>query len=208
MYLFLRSLRTRMGNPAAALGWAAEITQKVNSVTSLGVTSFLEILSPRVGQFYWASVAEDLQAFEDAFAKLMSDSGFVSLAEKGQDMAGANQLEDQLWEFIQSEQREGLEDYGVVIQASVVPGSQMAAVEVALEVAALAKRLTGVPVDVAVSGTGAPGRLQWTSFHPSLASVEEARRALMASAEYGKMVDSKMAPLCRRAEQFLIRKVA
>lgn len=208
MYLFIRSLRTSAANPATAVGWAAEMTQKVNTVTSLGMSAWMEIFSPRVGQFHWAAMTQDLQVLEDAAAKLAADPGYLSLAETGQQLAGSSLLEDNVWDMIQAEDTGTMPDYGVVIQAASVPGSQLAAVEAAVEVAGMVKGITGVPVGVSMCLTGVFGRLQWTSFYDSLAAAEQARRALAGSAQYGKFVDSKLAPHLRGAEQFMIRKVA
>src|SRR5580765_5064032 len=82
-YLFSRRGRLAPGNVLDAMAWAGKITEKVNAISEVPVTLWTTAFSPQLGTLSWTSVVEDLSQLTNLDAKLMADSGYLSLIEEG-----------------------------------------------------------------------------------------------------------------------------
>ena len=120
-YLFSRRGRLAPGNVVDAMTWAAKITEKVNAISEIPVTLWTTEFSPQVGTLSWTTVVEDLSQLTNLDAKLMADSGYLSLIEEGARYTSDAGLDDGLVQLIHADPDTGIGEYASVVQATIAP---------------------------------------------------------------------------------------
>ena len=66
MYLFNRQIRFGPGKTREQMEWALGQTERVNQITGLQVSLYMEVYSPQVGAVGWSTFVPDLPALEAA----------------------------------------------------------------------------------------------------------------------------------------------
>src|SRR3989440_7749952 len=83
MYLFSRQIRFGPGNTRDQMEWALAQTEKVNQITGMQVSLYMQMYSPEVGAVGWSTFVPDLTALEAAGDKLNADDSFITATDKG-----------------------------------------------------------------------------------------------------------------------------
>src|SRR5690349_25144533 len=83
MYLFNRQIRFGPGKTREQMEWALGQTERVNQITGLQVSLYMEVYSPEVGAVGWSTFVPDLATLEAAGDKLQADDSFVAAADNG-----------------------------------------------------------------------------------------------------------------------------
>jgi hypothetical protein len=66
MYLFNRQIRFGPGKTREQMEWALGQTERVNQITGLQVSLYMEVYSPQVGAVGWSTFVPDLAALDPA----------------------------------------------------------------------------------------------------------------------------------------------
>ena len=191
MYLFSRRGRIASGNNRKAMAQALAITEKVNQITSIGVSLYAQVYSPDVGTLVWSSFVPDLATLEAATDKLNADDGFASMVDDFAPLT-TGQIDDGLMQLVhgQPDPNRSVE-YVTAVQAVCANGNVGKGIEVGVEIAQRVEKATGVPTLFATTTTGVYGGVGWFSAYADIAAMEAAEAAIAADASFVKFVDSK-----------------
>ena len=167
MYLFSRSVRPGPGNPEKQLDWALRITEKVNQISEMPVSLWTTVFSPNAGQFVWSSILEDLLTMETTFEKLFADRGYASLVEEGGTHASGDAVDDGLLQFLFVDPKAAdIESkYAGVVRTTAAPGGLVKGMELGVETAQLAGKITGSATSFASAVTGPYGMVEWITLY-------------------------------------------
>jgi hypothetical protein len=194
MYLFSRTVRLGAGNPEKQLAWAFKMTEKVNQISETPVTMWSSVFSPRSQTLVWTATVDDLLTLETVEDKLISDSGYVSLVEEGAVHASGDPVDDGLLQFVfadpAAEQVEAT--YATTVQATLAPGGSVRGMELGVETAQRAGRITGCPTSFCASMTGAYGAVEWISVYGSVDQLQRGQEALGADVEFAQYLDKEL----------------
>lgn len=211
MYLFSRSVRLGPGNPETQLGWALKMTEKVNQISEMPVRLWTKVFSPGSGSLVWTLTVGDLATLEGTFDKLTADAGYTSLVEEGASHVSGDPVEDSLLQIIHADPKSADIDpkYALSIRATLAPGGAVKGVELGVEVAQLASRITGTPTSFGRHVTGTYGQVQWISTYASIAELQSAGDATAADATFSQKVDQELSTvyLPGEATQEILRRV-
>jgi hypothetical protein len=193
------------------MDWALRITEKVNQISEMPVSLWTTVFSPRAGQFVWSSTFEDLLTMETTFEKLFADKGYASLVEEGGTHASGDAVDDGLLQFLFVDPKAAdIESkYAGVIRTTVAPGGLVKGMELGVETAQLAGKITGSATSFASGVTGAYGLVEWITLYASIEEVQRAGDALAADASFTQKVDKELSKvyLPGVAEQSLLRRI-
>jgi hypothetical protein len=191
MYLFSRRGRIASGNNRKAMAQALAVTEKVNQITSIGVSLYGQVYSPEVGTLVWSSFVPDLATLEAATDKLNADDGFASMVDDFAPLT-TGQIDDGLMQLVygQPDQNRPVE-YVAGVQAVCANGNVGKGIEVGIEIAQRAEKATGHPTLFATTMTGVYGGVGWFTAYADIASMEAAEAAIAADASFTKFIDSK-----------------
>jgi hypothetical protein len=194
MYLFSRNVRLGAGNPEKQLAWALKMTEKVNQISETPVSLWTTVFSPDSGRLVWTSVFEDLVILEGTFDKLIGDSGYSSLVEEGAAHASGDPVDDSLLQFIHADPKAAEIDaqYALAIRATLAPGGQVKGIELGVETAQHASKITGCPTSFAMGVTGAYGTVEWLTVYASIADMQRAGEAIAADTSFAQKVDKEL----------------
>jgi len=194
MYLFSRNVRLGAGNPEKQLAWALKMTEKVNQISETPVSLWTTVFSPDSGRLVWTSVFEDLVTLEGTFDKLIGDSGYSSLVEEGAAHASGDPVDDGLLQFVHADPKAAEIDaqYALAVQATLAPGGQVKGIELGVETAQLAGKITGCPTSFAVGVTGAYGMVEWLTVYASITDMQRAGEAIAADTSFAQKVDKEL----------------
>ena len=210
MYLFTRSVRLGQGNLQKSMAWSAAITEKVNQISELNVSLWTTVFSPGLGTLAWTSAVEGLGVLEASEAKMMADQGYLSLVEEGAAYLSADPVDDTLLQLVHPDPDAANSEaqYASVVQGVLAPGSSVRGIELGVDIAQRAKKITGRPTSFAVAATGVYGAVEWISLYDSVEQVQAAQEALAADANFNKTVDTE-ASKCYQpgAAQMIFRKI-
>ena len=192
MYLFSRRAQLAPGNTAAAMTWATNITEKVNQITDLTLSLFTEIYSPGVGVLSWSAFVPDLATLEAATDKLAVDESYISMVDAGAKFAAgaATDLLSQIVHGAPDPNRKV--EYVSVVQSACASGALTKGIELGVEIAQRAEKITGVPTMFATRATGTYGGVAWISGNADIKALEAAQAALAADAKFGEHVDKSV----------------
>jgi len=193
MYLFTRSARLGPGNLGDSMAWSIKITEKVNQISELDVSLWSTVFSPKTGTLAWTATVEDLAALEASDAKLMADTGYHSLVDDGAKFMSGDAIDDNLLRLIHADQdgASAQPQYASVVQAVLAPGSSVRGIELGVEIAQRAKKVTGRPTSFAAAETGMYGGVEWIAVYDSVEQLEKAGDALAADTTFGQFLDKE-----------------
>ncbi len=193
MYLFTRSVRLSPGHLVESATWSANITEKVNQVTELETTLWTSVFSPGLGTLVWTTRVDELAVLEASEAKLMADAGYVSLVDEGAKFSSGEAVDDALLQlvFADPDAANMPSQYATVVRAVLAPGSSVQGIELGVDIAQRARKITGRPTSFAVAATGDYGAVEWISLYESVQQLQTAQEALAANADFGKFVDKE-----------------
>lgn len=212
MYLFSRSARLAPGRTTEAMSWALNVTEKVNQISEVPVNLWMRVFSPGVGTLAWTAVLEDLSVLEATNDKLMADSGYLELVDKGAAFASGDSVDDQVVSLVVADRpAEGQpRNYVVVVEAVLAAGGMTKGIELGVEIAQRVKAITSAQCSFGVGVTGDYGAVGWFTGYDSIQDVDRAQQALQADTEFTKLIDDKASKVYAegRAVQTLYRKLA
>ena len=192
-YLFSRQARLGPGNIADAMGWATRITEKVNAVTELDVSLWSTVFSPALGTLSWVAIVEDLAQLEAADGKLMVDGAYLDLLDEGAKYSNGQLADDSLVNLIYMDP--GAADsnptYVSVVDAVLTPGAYVRGIELGVEIAQRASKISGQPVSFGAAQTGVYGGVAWVAGYDSVEQLQAAGEALAADASFSKLLDDE-----------------
>ena len=210
-YLFTRRSRLAPGNLLDSMAWAVKVTEKVNAISEVPVSLWSTVFSPGLGTLSWTTLVQDLNQLEALEAKLMADSGYLSLVEDGARYTSDEGIDDSVVNLVHSDPdaASGDRQYATVVQTVLAPGSSARGIELGVEIAQRAKKITGRPTSFGVSVTGVYGQVGWIALYDSVDQVQAASEALAADASFGQMLDKEVptAYLPGVATQWVSRRV-
>ena len=190
-YLFTRRARLAPGNLLDSMAWSAKITEKVNAISELQVNLWTAVFSPKQGTLSWTCTVEDLVQLETSEAKLLADSGYISLVEEGARFGDDQGVDDALVNLVLADPdaASGERQYATVVTAVVAPGSFTRGIELWVDIAQKAKKITGRPTSFGVSQTGMYGEVGWIALYDSVDQVQSAAEALAADTSFSALLD-------------------
>ncbi len=194
MYLFSRNVRLGAGNPEKQLAWALKMTEKVNQISEVPVSLWTTVFSPGSGRLVWSAMIEDLVTLETTMNKLVADSGYVSLVEEGAAHASGDPIDDGLLQIVFADPKAAEIDrqYALVVRATLAPGGMVKGIELGVETAQLASKITGSPTSFATAMTGGYGTVAWLSLYASIADLQHAGDAIAADTSFNQKVDKEL----------------
>jgi hypothetical protein len=191
MFLYTRRATLKNGNTRKAMDFALKITEKANKVSGLDVSLYSEVYSPNAGALVWSAFVPDLATLEAGTDKLQGDDGFVKLIDEGA-------------AFVQEGIADGLSmlvsgtpdpnrtvNYATVVQTACSNGNIGHGIEVGIEIAQRAEKITGVPTLFMATVTGPYSGVAWITGVADIQSVEAAQAALVADVSFGEFIDQE-----------------
>lgn len=192
MYLFSRQIQIGPGRTRDAQAWVAAMTEKVNQITGLPVGLFQQVYSPEVGTIVWSTFIPDLATLEAAGDKLNVDDAFIALSDQGVTLVTGGAT-DTLAQLISGEPDPNRQiEYATVVRAVCATGNVGRGLEVGVEIAQRAEKITGTPTLFAADVTGNYGGVAWLSGHANAQAMEAAQQALAADTSWVKFLDKEV----------------
>jgi hypothetical protein len=157
------------------------MTEKVNQISETKVSLWTTFMSPGLNTLFWTTFAEDLATLEATNDKLMTDSGYLMLLEQGARYVAADPINDVLLQVVHADEIDVNKQpaYIVEVAATVTSGSAVRGVEVGVEIATTAKKLSGAPVSFSIAATGTYGAVAWHTAFDSITELQRGQQALM-----------------------------
>lgn len=192
MYLFSRQVRLAPGKTRAAIEWAHGQTERVNTITGLQVGLFTQVYSPQVGLIGWSTFVPDLAALESASDKLNVDDAMVSATDSGAAFITGG-AEDRLAQVIYGSPDPNRQiEYVTIVHAVCASGNMAKGMELGVEIAERAEKVTGTPGMFLADVTGTYGGVGWISGHADVQAMEAAQQALAEDTSFGKYIDKEV----------------
>ena len=192
MYLFARGARLGPGHAQEETAWAIAMTEKVNQISETKVSLWTTFMSPGVNTLFWTTFAEELATLEGMNDKLMTDSGYLMLLEQGARYVSADPINDVLMQVVHTDEIDVNKQpaYIAEVAATVTSGSAVRGIELGVEIAVAAKKLTNAPVSFSVASTGAYGAVAWHTAFDSITELQSGQQALM-DPTFLQLIDTK-----------------
>ena len=192
MYLFNRQIRFGPGNTREQMEWALGQTEKVNQITGLQVSLFMQIYSPEAGVIAWSTFVPDLATLEAAGDKLNVDDAFISATDKGASLTvgGADDALAQVVSGTPDPSRQI--EYVTTVRTVCANGNLSRGMELGAEIAQRAEKITGTPTLFLADVTGIYGGVGWVSGHENVQSLEATQQKLAADPSWAKYVDKEV----------------
>jgi len=192
MYLFSRRVRIGGGQTRAAMEWALGQTEKVNRITGLQVSLYTQVYSPEVGSIGWSTFVPDLATLEAAGDKLNVDDDFVSGTDKGAALIDGG-AEDTLAQVISGAPDPTRQiEYVTAVHTVCATGNLARGMELGVEIAQRAEKITGTPTLFLADVTGIYGGVGWVSGHENIQALEAAQQKLASDASWAKYLDKEV----------------
>jgi hypothetical protein len=192
MYLFSRRVRIGGGQTRAAMEWALGQTEKVNKISGLQVSLYMQVYSPEVGSIGWTTFVPDLTALEAAGDKLNADDGFVSATDKGAALTVGG-AEDTLAQVVYGAPDPNRQiEYATTVHTVCATGNVARGMELGVDLAQRVEKITGTPSLFLADVTGAYGGVGWVSGHANAQAMEAAQQKLAADTSWAKYVDKEV----------------
>jgi hypothetical protein len=194
MYLFSRRARLANGHLRDSTAWAVGVTEKVNQITELDVSLWTTVFSPGLGELVWATFVTDLAVLEAAEAKLMVDDEYVALVDKGAAFSTADGADDTLSQLLHGEVDPTRQiQYVAVIETTVAAGKTIRGMELGVEIAQRATKVTGIPTAFLADTTGNYGGVRWITGYDTIAQLQSAGETIASNTGFGQFVDKEAA---------------
>lgn len=191
MYLFSRTGRLMGGDLRGGLEWAVEQTAMVNDLVELEVRLHLQMFSEASGTIAWSTFTERLSQLEAANEALMASDAFHEGSMKGAGFM-PDGVDDALSQVLSEPPDMSVErPYATTVQAVLAGGEAARGLELGLELAAMAQRITGAPSMFGTDSTGTYGGVGWITLYESVDQLQDGSEALGADADWLAMLDGK-----------------
>lgn len=210
MYLFYRSARLGPGSAHEEMAWSVSITEKVNQISEAKFNLWTPFMSPGVNTLVWTTYVEDLAVLEATNDKLIADSGYMMLLEQSARYASNDAINDGLSQLIVSDLDPNAPEpsYVNVVSARLAPGGYTKGIEVGIEIAERAKKITGVPVSFGMDMTGNYGGLSWTSGYATIQDLQRAGETLNSNPDFAAFLDKSISTCYQpQATQTVFRRI-
>ena len=189
MYIFQRQLRVMGG--AAAIGWAMEITSRVQDTTGMPVSLWLGQAGLPNGSLAWSMPTDGMELVTQMTDRLQADDDLNKLViDHGREYV-VEVMPDRLAMIIHGEIA-GPAPVGSFIgavAANAMPGKWGEAGEFAVRIADMYTDITGKDVVVTTTTAGPMGEFAWFVRHEDGAGIDAATGATMANEEYAAELD-------------------
>jgi hypothetical protein len=159
----------------------------------------------------WTATVDDLLTLETIENKLISDSGYVSLVEEGAAHASSDPVDDGLLQFVFADPAAAEVDaaYATTVQATLAPGGTVRGMELGVEIAQRAGKISGCPTSFCAALTGTYGSVEWISVYSSIEQLQRGQEAIGADAGFAQTVDKEASKVyLPGAQQLAWRKIA
>lgn len=194
MYLFARRARLANGHLRDSTAWAVAITEKVNQITELNVGLWTSVFSPGLGELVWATFVTDLAILETAEAKLLVDDSYVALVDKGAAFSTTEGADDTLSQLVHGDIDPNREiQYVAVIETTVASGKVGRGMELGVEIAQRAEKVTGLPTAFLADTTGNYGGVRWITGYETVEQLQAAELAISGDVKFTEFVDKEVA---------------
>jgi hypothetical protein len=191
VYMFARAARLGPGSAHEEQAWAIAITEKVNQVSESTYSLWTPFASPGVNTLFWTTVVEDLSTLEATNDKLLADSGYHMLLEQGARYTTGEAIDDSLLQIIDAEGTDPARPpaYVVGVDAVIATGAAAKGLEVGMEIAKRARKITGAPVTFNVGATGAYGHVAWHTGFDSITELQRGQTAIAMDSSFMEYLD-------------------
>ncbi len=189
MYVFQRQLRVMGG--ANAIGWAMEITHRVQEVTEMPVALWLGQVGFPNGTIAWSAPVDGMGQLGEMNDKIQADETLSKLVvDHGRDYV-VDVMPDRLSMVIHGEVTGSapVGSYIGGVVANAAPGKWVAAGEWAPKIASMYTEITDKPVVVTTTTAGNMGEFSWYVRHEDGASIDAAVTATMTHEGYNAELD-------------------
>ncbi|MCU1465407.1 MAG: hypothetical protein JWM72_1335 [Actinomycetia bacterium] len=193
MYLYSTSARSGVADPVKVMEWALSMTEKINQISEVRTSLWTSAMSPAMGTMAWTSVVSDLAIIEDTEAKLAADPGYAELVGQATALLSTDPADQTLMQLVHADPDAAGVDarYALTTRATLAPGSMVAGIELGVELAQKAKKITDRPTSFAVSVTGDYGAVMWVSMAETIQQVQASIEALNSDPDFAKAIDNK-----------------
>lgn len=189
MYLFQRQLRVMGG--ANAIGWAMEVTSRVQEVTEMPVSLWLGQAGFPNGTLAWSMPTEGMAQLTEMNEKLQTDDTLTKLIiEHGREYV-VDVMPDRLAMIIHGEITDAapVGSFVGAVTANAAPGKWGEAGAWAASIADMYGGIVGKSVVVTATTAGSMGEYSWFVRHEDGASIDAATAAAMSNEEYTSELD-------------------
>jgi hypothetical protein len=192
MYLFSRQVRLATGHTREAIDWALAQSEKVHTITGLQVGLYTQVFSPNIGTVAFSAFVPDLAALEAAGDKLNVDDAFIAASDKGAALTVGHPV-DRLAQIVHGDPDPNRSiEYVTVVRAVCASGRIARGLELGVEIAERAEKVTGTPTLFLSDVTGTYGGVSWTSGHADVQAMERAQQSLAEDAGWVKYIDKEV----------------
>jgi hypothetical protein len=198
MYFYTRTGRVRPGRMTDATTWAMDLTERVNRITDLGVGLWTTMFSPGLGTMAWSTFVPDLAVLDKANGKLMADEDFLAGVERGGEIFTEAGLDDGVAQLVHragtpvSDPR-----YASIVLSGMAAGGFAKGIEVGIEVAERATKLSGVATSFLVAATGPYAGCAWIAAAETLDALDRGNQAVNSNPEFIAYLDESAAGVYR-----------
>ena len=192
MYVFARSAVLANGKSREAGLWVGSITEKVNQITDLNVTVWRNVFSKEISRITWVSVVEELSQLEAADDKLQADDSFVALLDSGAAFTQGS-VDDTLGQVIHlSGDPERPMEYATTVTALIATGKFTRGIELGVEIAQRAEKITGEPTSLLSGVTGDYSAIEWLTSYENVQALQAAGEKLTQDASFAQFLDKEV----------------
>lgn len=190
MYLFSRNRTAHPDKMLEATAYAIEITEKVNSISGLGLRVWSAVYGAPLGTIAWTATVASQAEMGAASEKVLADSSYQDALQGGQGLF-EGPVEDQLVDMIALAGDGGHGgDYATLVQAQTASGRAVEAMTFGVEILNHVSGLTGRDGVFGRSVYGPWGGIGWITMAASLDEVDAATAAIAADTTYITKVDA------------------
>jgi len=192
MYLFARSALLATGKSREAALWVGAVTEKVNQITDLNVTVWRNVFSQEINRITWVSAVDELAQLEAADDKLQADDAFVALVDSGAAFT-VGAPDDTLGQFVlQSGDASTPMEYATTVTALVSPGKFARGIELGVEIAQRAEKITGQATSFLTSVTGDYSAIEWVTSYENVRALQASGEKLAQDAGFAQFLDKEV----------------
>lgn len=193
MHLFSR-VGALNGGPVETLGWAVDITARVNEVMDVEVSVWQGQFGYPLGTVAWTAILESRAQLADETAKLAGDQGYLDLLTQGQAFVGTVPFEDAFRTMVHATTEPGDPPppgaWAEVTTASPAAGQLGAALAWGVEMADRYTAITGTGSAFFTDDYGPFGQMTWIAVHQDAAAADRAAEGVAGDADYLAALDA------------------
>jgi hypothetical protein len=207
MYLFSRRRHINTAKSREAIATSIEACSRVTQITGWDVRVWSTVFSPDVTAMLWTTGAEHLDDLTAGMDKMAADSGWGDwLTQHDAEFQGT--IDDNLLQVLHGAPGEQVPEYVQAVRAVCANGMIGRGIELGIEIAQTAERLTGIPVMFSRRVTGEYGGVAWISGAPDLATMEQAEATMAADPSWAELLDRAGPAYQPGADAFILRRLA